>query len=254
MAWSDFQRRPLRYVASRTVLVGQLAGLVLSAPHRNRTKYSWPELIEFVFKFGNGFLTPLQVRSELQRVLEEIERHKPRFVMEIGTALGGTFFLLARAAAKDAFLVSLDLPGGLWGGGYPNWKTWVYRRFVLPGQSASFVRNNSHDPASLERAKALLCGSQLDLLFIDGDHSYEGVKADFNLYSSLVRPDGLIVFHDIAKHSATSGCDVDKFWAEIHDRFPSQEIIEDRAQGWAGIGVLRNSPVGNQFSVSAPKG
>jgi len=254
MAWSDFQRGPLRYLTSRTRLVLQLAGLVSSAPRRNRAKYSWPELIDFVFGFGDGFLKPLQVRSELQRALEEIESLKPRFVMEIGTAMGGTFFLLARAAAKDAFLVSLDLPGGRWGGGYSTWKTWVYRRFLLPGQSASFVRNNSHDPASLERVKTLLGGNQLDLLFIDGDHSYEGVKADFNLYSGLVRPDGLIVFHDIAKHSATSGCDVDKFWAEIHDRYPSQEIIEDRAQGWAGIGVLRNAPAGNQVSVSAPQG
>jgi hypothetical protein len=255
MALRDLRRAPLRYLTSRTRLIVQLTSLVSTAPSRNRTKYSWSELIDFVFGFGDGFLKPLQVRSELQRALEEIESLKPRFVMEIGTAMGGTFFLLARAAAKDAYLVSLDLPGGKWGGGYSNWKTWVYRRFLLPGQSANFVRNNSHDPASLERVKELLGGKQLDLLFIDGDHSYEGVKADFNLYSSLVRPDGLIIFHDIVKHSGTSGCHVDQFWAEIHDRFPSYEIIEDRAQGWAGIGVLRNAAVGSQFSATrAPQG
>ena len=137
MAWSDLKRAPWRYLTSRTRLVGQLATLMSTAPSRNRTRYSWAELIDFVFGFGDGFLKPLQVRSELQRALEEIEALKPRFVMEIGTAMGGTFFLLARAAAKDAYLVSLDLPGGRWGGGYSNWKTWVYRRFLLPGQTAS---------------------------------------------------------------------------------------------------------------------
>lgn len=37
---------------------------------------------------------------------------------------------------------------------------------------------------------------KIDLLFIDGDHSYEGVKKDFNLYSKLVSPNGLILIHD----------------------------------------------------------
>ena len=34
----------------------------------------------------------------------------------------------------------------------------------------------------------------LDLLFIDGDHSYEGVRQDYKMYSKLVRDGGLIAF------------------------------------------------------------
>jgi len=241
MALSDFRQAPIWYLVSRTRLLAQIVGLVMTAPRRNRARYSWRELIDYVFGFGDGFLQPLQVRTELQQALREIERIRPRFVLEIGTAMGGTFFLLARAAAEDALLLSLDLPGGRWGGGYSTWKTWVYRRFLLPRQRAGFVRSDSHDLASLERVRALLNGSQLDLLFIDGDHSYAGVKADFNLYAGLVRPGGLIVLHDIARHAQTSDCHVDAFWAEIRHRFPSEEIIADRAQGWAGIGILHNS-------------
>lgn len=37
---------------------------------------------------------------------------------------------------------------------------------------------------------------KIDLLFIDGDHSYEGVKKDFDLYSKLLKPNGLILIHD----------------------------------------------------------
>jgi hypothetical protein len=36
----------------------------------------------------------------------------------------------------------------------------------------------------------------IDLLFIDGDHSYEGVKKDFELYSKLLSDKGLIILHD----------------------------------------------------------
>jgi hypothetical protein len=37
---------------------------------------------------------------------------------------------------------------------------------------------------------------KIDFLFIDGDHSYEGVKRDFELYSTLMNPKGIIVLHD----------------------------------------------------------
>ncbi len=40
---------------------------------------------------------------------------------------------------------------------------------------------------------------KIDILFIDGDHSYEGVKKDFDLYSKLLNPNGVIMIHDTDK-------------------------------------------------------
>lgn len=37
---------------------------------------------------------------------------------------------------------------------------------------------------------------KIDLLFIDGDHSYEGVKTDFELYSNILSENGIIIIHD----------------------------------------------------------
>jgi predicted O-methyltransferase YrrM len=37
---------------------------------------------------------------------------------------------------------------------------------------------------------------KLDLIFIDGDHSYEGIKKDFELYSNLLTDNGIIIIHD----------------------------------------------------------
>ena len=36
----------------------------------------------------------------------------------------------------------------------------------------------------------------IDLIFIDGDHSYTGVKRDWELFAPHVRPFGIVVFHD----------------------------------------------------------
>lgn len=41
---------------------------------------------------------------------------------------------------------------------------------------------------------------KIDFLFIDGDHSYEGVKKDFDLYSTLLSDKGIIILHDTDKN------------------------------------------------------
>jgi predicted O-methyltransferase YrrM len=38
--------------------------------------------------------------------------------------------------------------------------------------------------------------TEIDLLFIDGDHSYEGARKDWDLFSPFVRPFGSVIFHD----------------------------------------------------------
>jgi len=64
-----------------------------------------------------GAIYAVQNRDEIVPLLELVRKEKPGRVLEIGTATGGTLFLLARMAADDATLVSIDLPGGVRGGG-----------------------------------------------------------------------------------------------------------------------------------------
>jgi len=59
---------------------------------------------------------------------------------------------------------------------------------LIGKESATFILANS------QRVK--LDVSYIDILFIDGDHTYEGVKADITNWMLLVRPEGLIFFHD----------------------------------------------------------
>ena len=111
-----------------------------------------------------------------------LKKANPRSILEIGTASGGTLFLLTRVAAADARLVSVDLPGGPGGGGYPAWKIPLFEAFPLPGQRLALIRDNSHDLAVRARVADLIGETGLDFLLIDGDHSYEGVKSDFEMY------------------------------------------------------------------------
>jgi hypothetical protein len=69
---------------------------------------------------------------------------------------------------------------------------------------------------------------------IDGVHSYDGVKCDFEMYGSLVNPGGLIAFHDI-----NYSCDVRRFWDEVKVGRRFQEICVDHGQTY-GIGLIYN--------------
>jgi predicted O-methyltransferase YrrM len=179
-----------------------------------------------------------QVRSEIVELAKILQGAPPRRSLEIGTAYGGTLFLLCNLSAPDSHIISVDLPGGEFGGGYPSRKIPLFRRFPRNGQQLHLIRGDSHAPETKERVLRNLAGDRLDYLFIDGDHTYAGVKQDFEMYSPLIRSGGIVAFHDIAENPRDTRCEVATFWNEIKPQYPHREIIESPSQGWAGIGVL----------------
>ena len=190
--------------------------------------------IAFAYKH---VIKPTQVRIEIERLLEIFQRARPQTVLEIGTATGGTLFLFSRYAAEDAVIASIDLRGGRFGGGYPIAKVPLYRSFARKNQKIVLIRGNSHLEETRWKATRALMQRPVDFLFIDGDHTYDGVRADFEMYSHLVSHGGIVAFHDIADHSPEPGCEVSRYWNEIKQQYRHEEIIEDPGQGW-GIGVL----------------
>lgn len=192
----------------------------------------------FSFKYLVISIKPFQVKYEITKLLEIIMLLKPKIVLEIGTAGGGTLFLFTRVANPEAAIISIDLPEGPFGGGYPKWKIPLYKSFARVGQRIYLIRADSHDPDTLESINQVLVHRKVDFLFIDGDHTYEGVKRDFEMYSPLVKEGGIITFHDILEHPPETGCEVNRFWNEIKNNYKYIEIVKERGQKWAGIGVL----------------
>jgi methyltransferase family protein len=191
-----------------------------------------------------------QVRSEIIQLAKTREECAPKFSLEIGTNYGGTLFLLCTLSPPDAKIISLDLPLGPFGGGYPRRKIPLFHRFPKANQKLHLIRADSHSPATKERVLQILDGQRLDYLFLDGDHAYGGVQRDFHMYAPLVRSGGIVAFHDIITHKQGSKCEVEKFWGEIKHQYRHREIIE-RVDGQslpigvtgasmdtAGIGIL----------------
>jgi predicted O-methyltransferase YrrM len=236
----------VKHSAHVTVETVQTYSSVLTV--RNRHFPDVEALLDFAYSTGggatSGSITPLQVRSEISQLLQLLAEAKPQRVLEIGTANGGTLFLFARTAANDAHLISVDLPAGEFGDGYPIWRIPLYHSFAKPGQRIDLIRADSHDDLTRVRIERLLQGAKLDFLFLDGDHTYDGVKADFQMYSPLIRSGGLIAFHDITEFNDRVAAfiperpfGVRRFWDEVKMHFQHVEFIEN-PKGNYGIGAL----------------
>ena len=180
-------------------------------------------------------IRPLQVRSEVLELAGLVAGVRPRTMLEIGTFRGGTLFIFSRLAAADAVIVSLDLPVSWRGKLIRMAQGPLFHRFTRAQQSLHLLREDSHRPASFAHVAAIRKDRPLDFLFIDGDHAYEGVKADFELHSKAVRPGGMVAFHDIAMKPP---CGVPQLWEELKPRYKHAEIVHERGPKSMGIGVL----------------
>ena len=180
-----------------------------------------------------------QVRSEILQLARILVATTPKRSLEIGTNYGGTLFLLCSLSPPGAKIISVDLPSGRFGGGYPRRKAPLFRRFVRGDKELHLLRADSHSPETKDRVMQILHGEQLDYIFIDADHTYDGVQRDFEMYSPLVRSGGIVVFHDIVTHKRETECQVEKFWNEIKHHYRHREIIEEMKDGSLPIAVTR---------------
>lgn len=147
---------------------------------------------------------------ELDWLIRKLDGRSLIRVLEIGSQDGGTLFVWSRVA-PNAKILSVDWEGNVRDG---PWEV---------------INADSHDPATVQQVRDRFAGP-VDFLFIDGDHSYEGVKADWENYSPLVAEGGLIAFHDIDGQCKD-------FW-EAEMRSDRTEEFVDPNEGTMGIGIV----------------
>ena len=161
-----------------------------------------------------------QNKEELLELMRWLYIHQPEVVLEIGVDKGHSL-LVWEEALRPRKIIGIELlPLTL---DDPN--------LVLLSPA------DSHDIGTVERVKEALGGDTIDFLFIDGDHTYEGVKRDWLLCRKFLSPDAYVVFHDISV--IQEGVEVFRFWREIKQVFPYQEFIKE---GGTGTGLIFYDP------------
>jgi hypothetical protein len=187
------------------------------------------KVVNFSPDLKTGGLCANQVPNEIASFLFHILTNRYRIdrYMEVGVNMGGTFYLIdsflratnpnyAGAVAVDKKNVLLDY--GNYFKKYPATK-------ILVGDS-----------------KRMVISEKFDLIFIDGDHTYLGAKADYLNFKSCT---DFMAFHDVEiLHRSTN---VKKLWEEIKKEYPNNTMEffnkSPEFQTTLGIGVLiKNQP------------
>jgi predicted O-methyltransferase YrrM len=178
----------------------------------------------------------MQRTWELQSLVALVRQIKPQTVVEIGTYKGGTLTCWAAVAQPAAQIIGIDMP-------FP----WVdneavavsigrVRTMLRPSQRLTIITADSHDAATLVGLREALAGAPIDVLWIDGDHSYEGVRQDVRMYGDLVRPGGIIALHDIRRSDLFPDQQSAVYWQELKAHARTREFIAEPAPG-AGMGI-----------------
>jgi len=201
----------------------------------------WPALVADVCRSrGRRSIFANQIPTEIGAVCDLARPMKPKIILEIGTSRGGTLYLFSRLAQPGGLVISIDKPGEP-GSVRPVMRA-VYRTFGKKnGVQVMTLDRDSHAAGTHAEIERILAGRQIDLLFIDGDHSYEGVKADFESYRRWVAPNGIVAMHDVAHSDRHPTIKVPRFWRELVAGSLKCEAVVAQQGLTPGIGIVHNA-------------
>jgi hypothetical protein len=103
---------------------------------------------------------------------------------------------------------------------------------------------------TFDEARAVIADGTVDLLHIDGFHSYEAVRHDFEGWAPKLSPRAVVLFHDI--NVLERGFGVARFWAEVAGRFPSFSFLHGHGLGVLAVGPDVPPAIGRLCAPFAP--
>lgn len=182
-----------------------------------------------------GLMTTAQVNWELFELINLFDILNPKRVLEIGTQFGGTLYYWLTGVDEGARVVNIDILQNMSEADKKRlpmeWMAWAPLGVVY-----HCLIGRSDDPSIFSSAMKYL-DNEIDFLFIDADHSYEGTKHDFCKYGPYVRRGGIIALHDLVTPKFSPHIQVGKLWREIQAAgYHTQELRAGAAYG--GIGVI----------------
>jgi predicted O-methyltransferase YrrM len=183
----------------------------LSYIFRNR-----PRVFETLHRFS--VIPAFSQTSETERACLAKHASQLKSAVEIGTFMGVTAAVIAKVLSPDGFLYCVDP----YDQGESIMKI-AHRHIERANVSSKvkWIRTFSQD------AKPHL-PKTVDFMFVDGDHSYEGLKRDWAIVQDLLGPGGIVCFHDtsIPKSSSHSYCGAEEYFNEHIRNAPGFAYVE----------------------------
>lgn len=177
-----------------------------------------------------------QFPKEVLRFIGVMNKHGVRSYLEIGCRWGDTLYAVGMGLPEGSRIVGVDLPGIKTGGiayevqGTEPFLDRAIDSLCLAGRDARLIIGNSREREIIDQAKAL---GPFDAVLIDGDHTPEGVRRDWDNYGPMGR---MVAFHDIMNRQKSWG--VGDLFRELAEARRSKTIaVSDHRRG---IGIIWN--------------
>ena len=156
---------------------------------------------------------------------------RPRVVVELGVHSGNSFNAFCQAV--DELALETTCHGvDTWAGDEHagTYEEAVYQE-LRAHQEAHYARFAQLMRMTFDEAQACFAEGSVDLLHIDGLHTYEAVRHDFEHWRDKLSPQAVVLFHDTRVRERGFG--VWRLWEEIAERHPSYNFRHSH-----GLGVL----------------
>lgn len=174
--------------------------------------------------------------GELRRFIDLLISRGVRSYCEIGARHGDTFHAVMSSLPVGSFGMAVDLPNGAWGKkGTDSSLNRAADDLRKRGYDVEVVLGNSHSPEVRQRVGAF---SPFDALFIDADHTLDGVKTDWLAYKDMA---AMVALHDINGEGQIDKArglpiEVHKLWRELRQEYGHVELVNTAVK--FGIGAL----------------
>ena len=159
-----------------------------------------------------------------------IREQKPKTFVELGVHNGFSYFVGCQALKECGIKASAF--------GVDHWlgdeQAGFYDTAVFEGVAAINGKYSEFSKLlkmSFQEARTTFPDFSIDLLHIDGFHSYESVRSDFESWLPKMDVNGIVLLHDI--HVRRNSFGVYKFWEEVKSKFKTIEFV-----GSHGLGVV----------------
>lgn len=176
-----------------------------------------------------------------------VSRLRPDLFVELGTHNGYSYFCFAQSISKNNVGTKMyaidtwkgDEHAGFYGNEIYDQVAEISLRDY--GQISHLLKE-TFDEGLLHFSEGAI-----DLLHIDGLHTYEAVLHDFKSWLPKMSEKGIVMFHDISVRDRGFG--VFKLWAELKDQYPSFEFLHGHGLGVLKVGKLQTE-LDDLFSVN----
>jgi hypothetical protein len=176
------------------------------------------------------------------------QAHRPSIFVELGTFRGTSYFSFCQAVA------ALRLPTrcfavDTWDGdshtGFYDESVFARVNACNELKYASFSRLVR---SSFDEALPHFLDGSIDLLHIDGLHTYEACRHDFESWLPKLSRRAIVLFHDT--NVRERGFGVHRLWAELVERYPYFEFVHEHGLGVLGVGAAFDGPVRELFAAA----